>query len=330
LLSNTLYMMRVVSPPATPGHPTGEPLQPSQRTRWLEAAWLSLETITLLAMVVIVVTRIWQDHVWAGWALVGIAVLVWAPEFRLRRARRWWFVYVAGTFIYTLLRSYADSDGMPIQTMYTIDFDHFLFFGHDPVVWLQDHLFSPAHVTPLDFLAVQVHWSFFVVPHAVAIAIFVWKRRLFPRYVALVVGTLYVGLVLFFLVPTTPPWLAARAGELPGVFRIMDFVGNKANGSAYTAVYSSIGEPNSVAAMPSIHMAITFALYLWARDHQPRLAPYFLVYSIVMGAALIYLAEHYLLDLLIGMLCAIACHLVTRRIVPIATAPTTTPTAAQA
>jgi hypothetical protein len=308
--------MHIASPPVTQETPPGGPLPSAPRPRWLELGWMSLETITLLSMVIIVLTRIWQDHVWAGWAVVGVTTLVWAPEFRLHRARRWWFVYVAGTFIYTLLRSYADDDGMPIQTIYPIDFDHIIFFGHDPVVWLQEHLFSPTHITALDFLAVQVHWSFFVVPHAAAIAIFIWKRRLFPGYVALVVATLYLGLALFFLVPTTPPWLAARAGELPGVFRIMDFVGNQADGSAYTAVYSSIGEPNSVAAMPSIHMAVTFALYLWARDHEPRLAPYFLAYSVIMGIALIYLAEHYLLDLLIGMICAIACHLVTRRIVP--------------
>lgn len=309
--------MGTVSHPIAPALPVQAPQPPPSPTRWRERLWISLETVTLLAMVLIVVTRIWQDHVWAGWALVAVAMAVWAPEFRLHRARRWWFVYVAGTFIYTLLRSYADNDGMPIQTMYTIDFDHLIFFGNDPVVWLQEHLFSPVHITPLDFLAVQVHWSFFVVPHAAAIAIFIWKRRLFPRYVALVVGTLYAGLILFFLLPTTPPWLAARAGELPGVFRIMDFVGNHTNGSAYSAVYASIGEPNAVAAMPSIHMAVTFALFLWARDHQPRFAPYLLAYSIIMGLALIYLAEHYFLDLLIGVVCALVCHVITRRVLPL-------------
>ena len=310
-----------VTSPTTLG-PTPAAPAPLPRPEWLERTWMALEILTLLAMTGMVVTKIWQEHVWAGWALVAATAVVWAPEFRLHRARRWWCVYVAGTFIYTLLRSYADNDGMPIQTWYTIDFDHLIFFGHDPVVWMQEHLFSPAHVTPLDFFAVQVHWSFFVVPHAAAIAIFIWKRDLFPRYVALVVATLYVGLALFFLVPTTPPWLAGRAGDLPGVFRIMDFVGDAANGSAYSAAYSSIGEPNPVAAMPSIHMAVTFALYLWARDHQPRLAPYLLVYSIVMGVALIYLAEHYLLDLLICIVCAVACHLVTRRIIPVSGAPT--------
>jgi membrane-associated phospholipid phosphatase len=108
----------------------------------------------------------------------------------------------------------------------------------------------------------------------------------------------------------------------------MDFVGDKAAGSTYNAVYQSIGESNPVAAMPSIHMAVTFAMYLWARDHQRRIAPYLLAYSIIMGLALIYLAEHYTLDLLAGVTCALACHLVTRRVVPIpateAPAPATT------
>ncbi len=71
-----------------------------------------------------------------------------------------------------------------------------------------------------------------------------------------------------------------------------------------------------MAAMPSIHMGVTFAMYLWARSHEPRFALPLLIYSLLMGAALVYLAEHYVLDLIVGMACAVLCHLATR---PLAT-----------
>ena len=130
-----------------------------------------------------------------------------------------------------------------------------------PVVWLQNHLFSTSRVTVLDFAAVQVHWSFFIAPHAAAVLIFIWKRHLFPRYVALVVGTMYAGLALFFC---SPPRLRGwRPGwRLPGAYRVMDFVGGKVDGDTYRSFSTSIGEPNPVAAMPSIHKAVTFAMYL--------------------------------------------------------------------
>lgn len=282
----------------------------------VERLLLALQVALLLTMAATVATRVWQDHAWIGFALVGATVLAWAPELRRQRARRWWFVYVAGIFAYTLLRSYADDTFIPIRTMYVIHIDQAVFFGSDPVVWLQNRLFSPDRVTALDIFAVQVHWSFFIAPHLAGVLIFLWRRELFPRYALLVVGTMYLGLVLFVLLPTTPPWLASQAGLLPHVFRVMDFVGGRVDRDSYQAFYASLAEPNSVAAMPSIHMGVTFAMYLWARDHYRKLAPWLLGYSAIMGFSLIYLAEHYFADLLVGILCAVVCYWMTRRLVP--------------
>lgn len=307
---------------ADAAHDGPSPLASLERTdasasgRAAAAALLGIQTATLLLLAGTVATKVWQDHIWIGFILLGAAAAVWLPELRRARARRWWFAYVGGIFAYTLLRAYADDTFFPVRTMYVIRVDQSIFWGHDPVVWLQQRLFSPNHVTALDFLAVQVHWSFFVAPHLAALLIFVWRRELFPRYAAVVVGTMYLGLALFFLLPTTPPWLAAQTGNLPQVFRVMDFVGGRVDGSTYRTFYQSLAEPNSVAAMPSIHMGVTFAMYLWARSHYPRLAPWLLGYCLLMGVALIYLAEHYLFDLVAGMLCALVCWMATRRFVP--------------
>jgi membrane-associated phospholipid phosphatase len=281
----------------------------------IERTLAVLQVLALLAMGGVVASKVWQDHVWVGFALVGATTAVWAPELARPRARRWWFAYVAGIFVYTLLRSFADDTLIPIRTGYVITIDRDLFFGTDPVVWLQDRLFSPTSISPLDWAAVSVHWSFFFAPHLAAIGIFLWRRDLFPRYTVLVVGTMYLGLVIFYLLPTAPPWLAAQHNALPQVFRVMDFVGGRVDADTYRTFYASLGEPNSVAAMPSIHMAVTFAMYLWARDHYPRFAPVLLVYSLVMGLALVYLAEHYILDLLAGVVCAVVCHLASKRLV---------------
>jgi membrane-associated phospholipid phosphatase len=51
-------------------------------------------------------------------------------------------------------------------------------------------------------------------------------------------------------------------------------------------------------------MGITFALYLFARDVNRRLAWVLLVYSALMGFSLVYLGEHYAIDTMVGMACA--------------------------
>lgn len=279
-------------------------------------ALFALQVVLLLAMTATVATKIWQEHYWFGFALCGVTLAAWLPELPRARARRWWFVYVAGIFFYTILRAYADHTRIPIQTMYTIDFDRLVFFGDNPTTWLQEHLFSPARISPLDIFTVQVHWSFFIAPHAMAIAIFIWRRDLFPRYAALVVGIMYAALIVFFLVPTTPPWLAFRAGQLAEAYRVMDFVGGRVSAQTYQALAAPLAEPNPVAAMPSIHMAVTFAMYLWARANgYRRTARVLLVYSVVMAFSLVYLAEHYVLDLVAGVICAIICHAISQRLV---------------
>ena len=53
---------------------------------------------------------------------------------------------------------------------------------------------------------------FFIAPHALAVMLFLRRRELFPRYVVMILGIMYVALLLFFLVPTTrlPPAIPTR------------------------------------------------------------------------------------------------------------------------
>ncbi len=292
------------------------PASPAVAAVFDSRALFVAQVAVLLAMLAIVATKVWQEHLGVGFALAGLSAVLWSPELWRVRIRSWWFIYVAGIFFYTLLRALADETAIPIHSAYVIDFDHLVFFGREPVEVLQDRLFSTSRVTALDVGAVLTHWSFFLAPHVAAIAIFFWRRDLFARYVALVVGTMYMGLLLFFFIPTTPPWLAAQANQLSGVFRIMDFVGGTVNRDTYASFHASLGEPNSVAAMPSIHMGVTFAMYLWARAHYRRAAWPLLAYCAVMGFALVYLGEHYVLDLLVGIVVASAAFWASRRLVP--------------
>ena len=255
-------------------------------------------------MALSLVTRAWYEHEWGASALLLVAAALWAPDLRSGQ-RRWWFFYVAGVFVYTLLRALADTALFPVQTDYVIHIDRLLFGGVDPVVWLQSRFFSPRDIDAIDLAATQVHWSFFVVPHALAVGIYARRRELFPRYVLLLLGILYVGLILFYLIPTTPPWLAAQQGEIGRAYRVMNFVGRSVDPETYRTLYSALAEPNSVASVPSIHMAITAAMYLWTRRFAPALSSLCLAYAALMALSLVLLGEHYVFDLIVGIVVAV-------------------------
>jgi membrane-associated phospholipid phosphatase len=58
---------------------------------------------------------------------------------------------------------------------------------------------------------------------------------------------------------------------------------------------------NDVAAVPSLHAAYTMliCLFLWPRVNR-RWRPLLAAYPVCMGLSLIYLGEHYLIDILLG------------------------------
>ena len=120
----------------------------------------------------------------------------------------------------------------------------------------------------------------------------------------------YTGLLASFLVPTAPPWLAAQHGDIASVHRIFqDMVGSGAHSSAGSAV----GQ-NDVAAMPSLHMAITVVIALFAWRCDRRLGVLGAVYAASMGFALVYLGEHYVVDVLAGIVFAAGAWVVALRL----------------
>ena len=262
----------------------------------------------VLALTIDIVTGRWVGSPWLHVLLALFLVAAWMPLGRKVSYLQWAPLYVLGLLVYTVLRSFADQTAIAPRSDLVIAIEEKLFLGHVPTVWLQQHLFRPAHLGPLDFLTVQVHWSFFFVPHVGAALVFLYRRELFPRYMFLIMGTFYLGLLLYFLVPTVPPWLAADYGTLPRVARVMDYVGRQVDPNTYNRFYDALGVPNAVAAMPSLHMGVTFAVYLFVRDINRRLSWVLLAYSLLMGFSLVYMGEHYATDVIVGAICALVVY----------------------
>ena len=118
-----------------------------------------------------------------------------------------------------------------------------------------------------------------------------------------------MGLAIYFLIPSNPPWMAPEpinSPTAPVVYRAMEQIGQQLGGGLYDASYKVIGESNPRAAMPSIHMAITFLLVFPAAAVSRRFGLIMFVYAMLMGYSLVYLGEHYVIDILVG--CGVAAY----------------------
>jgi membrane-associated phospholipid phosphatase len=71
-------------------------------------------------------------------------------------------------------------------------------------------------------------------------------------------------------------------------------------GGTHQSAGAAVGQ-NDVAAMPSLHMAITVVIALFAWHCNRRLGALGLLYAAGMGFTLVYLGEHYVADVLAGV-----------------------------
>jgi membrane-associated phospholipid phosphatase len=232
-------------------------------------------------------------------AFAILPILALASLASTRAALVPWSIYILGFLVFVDLRMISAEALFPARFDYVIVAERALFLGQIPSVVLQNAYYRLGAPSPLDIALIGVHFSFFLVPHATAIWVWAARPALFSRYIGSLVATCWVGLITAFLVPTAPPWLAGARGHIPQVHRIMRDVVMGATPESYGAGLRAVGE-NDVAAMPSLHMALTVLVALVAARAGRAAGIAGWIYAAAMALALVYLGEHYVVDLVAG------------------------------
>src|SRR5262249_9807308 len=96
------------------------------------------------------------------------------------------------------------------------------------------------------------------------------------------------------------PWLASVDGHLPQVARIVPLVLDRVHKGWYAQGYEVVGV-NNVASFPSYHTAESMLVVLAMMRYSRRLRWVGVWYISSMGFCLVYLGEHYLIDVLMGI-----------------------------
>jgi membrane-associated phospholipid phosphatase len=142
------------------------------------------------------------------------------------------------------------------------------------------------------------------VPLVFAFLLWMWRKRYYWRFVGSYLLLSYAGFATYVLYPMAPPWWAAGEGRIPPVASILDDVhfGVVTNP---VVLATQFFKPNPVAAMPSIHAAFPVLVWLVAWRIWPRAGWALLPYPLAMGFAVVYMGEHYAIDVVAGWLYAI-------------------------
>jgi hypothetical protein len=257
--------------------------------------------------------------VFAGVPYSSDIILLWITAFlfvsclgdtgRWRRGivRDWLPLYLV-LVLYDLLRGYASHPLWGPLVRPQVWFDTHLFGGVAPTVQLQKWLYDPHHFHVWDYGAWAVYTSHFFTSFVIAGVL--WKRNYakFRRFVPLFVGLTLVGYITYVLYPAMPPWMASQTGHLAPTVRIIPLVWDHVGLHQAAALFTGGNRfDNNIAAMPSLHAAypMLICLFFW-RDAKAWLRMLMVCYVLAMAFAVVYGAEHFVIDVFVGWIYAAA------------------------
>ena len=214
----------------------------------------------------------------------------------------------------------ADRAESRLRVGYPIKVDRMIGGGELPNVRLQRALAGLGRRNVVDRFFSWVHWAWFFEPHSVVTWILARHPEHFARSARQMSAVYDLGLIAYAAVPTAPPWWASEEGYTDAeVRRIMVEVGEEEWGRAWPVLYDTLGG-NPWAAMPSLHFATSLMSALLLAEVDRGAGALAGAYAGALGFALVYLGEHYVVDLLAGAALVLAVRRGERHVEPIARA----------
>lgn len=244
----------------------------------------------------------------------------------IKQLVRDWIPLFGVVLAYDYSRGAADSVGMPVHWSLPITFDELL-FGEVPSVRLQRWMNIGSTPHWYEAITAAIYVSHFFLTYVVLAALWATDRELWGRYFRAFIAASAIGLIGYVLMPMAPPWMAAEQGLIGEVTRSTNNGWTYLNISVARLVVDH-GQrlSNNVAAFPSLHLAFS-ALPLFMFWSRARVSTAFglvlrvvlIAYPIAMAFSIVSSGEHYVLDLIAGLVCAglsakIANRLVDRKV----------------
>lgn len=224
-----------------------------------------------------------------------------------------WSVPVVLFLSYDYLRGLAPKLSQAAHVYPMIIFDRTI-FGSLPTNNLQNKLFAVGTIHWYDYLATLLYMSHFIIPMLIGFIFWLKDRESFKSYFLALLLLSYAAFITYIIFPAMPPWMAGQYGFIPQVAKVMDkvFV-NLPQSVDLPSVYKFVGV-NLVAAVPSLHAAYPMLTFLFIARKYKTKALLVLPYVFGIWFSIVYLGEHYVFDIAVGVAYAvIAFGLVTKK-----------------
>lgn len=178
-------------------------------------------------------------------------------------------------------------------------------FGGMPTISLQERFHAVGSYAWYDAVLLFFYLTHYFFPYLVALFLYLKKRTYFRYFTDGFVILVVAGFFTYILFPAMPPWMASAQGFLPARPHLLVEVAQHTLHVSFPSLYRTLGA-NQVAAMPSMHAAWpTFIALCLALFYRRKGLVWFIVPAAV-SLAIVYFGEHYIIDVIVGYLYALA------------------------
>jgi len=183
---------------------------------------------------------------------------------------------------------------------YPIRIDRVLGGGVPPTLRLQRALRAPGRVTGLDKVVTVIYGSWFV-PHLVLAWLLLHHEEYVPRAAGRLAASYHLTTPFYWLLPTAPPWWASESsGRMGGeVERVVRHVLRDVRGLPRATVDDAPGNP--FGSMPSDHISSAAITAMALSEVGALYGVAGWTYVALAAFAVVYLGEHYLIDVIAGL-----------------------------
>jgi hypothetical protein len=239
-----------------------------------------------------------------------------------------WLPFIGFWVAYDMMRGVADSVRHVINVVPPFKAELFLFgwlFGGQIPAFFVEH-FQAVHPHALGKVLLDIMGANFYTLHFGAPLILGWifwhttnDRRMFYHFVWTLTILNAMALTTFMLYPAAPPWYVYKYGLIQPVGVTVGSAGNLVNfdkliGTNFLQSFWDTFNPNLFAAIPSLHGAYPCVIAFFGMKKFRKLRPLWLLYPAGTWFSAVYLDEHYIIDLIIGLAYATVAYQFVKRI----------------
>lgn len=272
-----------------------------------------------ISLFIVYITTMTAIMIWQG---IGIApdryvFILFLGTLLIKKTRQFildWLPFIFLLLSYDFLRGLAGKPIFPVHYQELIQADQAI-FGFLPTQALQTMFFQPSTLSWYDFLFTILYFLHFALPLAFAFLLWMLNRTHFREFITGILMLSYAAWVTFVIFPAAPPWLASQEGYSPKVYKILDSsLTSFPEKLKLPTIYHTFN-PNPIAAVPSLHAAYPLLVFLFSLHFFKKKAIFFLPYVLTVWLSIVYLGEHYVVDVVAGAIYAVVFYALSHHII---------------